>query len=769
MATTPLPVRRTGERGRDRPAPSFAILESKLAPGSPRPGSVARSRLVDRLLRSSAPVVAVIAPAGYGKTTVLRQWDDQDDRPFAWISLDEADNDPAVLASYLAAALDRIQPVDARVFRALRAQAAIRSVVVPRLGAALWAAPPFVLIVDGVHVLREQECHAVLTSLAHQLPEGAQIVLAGRSVAGIPLGRLRAHGQLEELGADELALDERETELLLAAAGVHATATELAEVKQSTEGWPAGVYFAALSIEAANGQRGAGGAFSGDDRVVRDYLALELLSKLSAAELRFVLRTAALDEMCGELCDAVLGETGSANMIDTLEQASLFVVPLDRDRRWYRYHRLCHQMLRSELERREPGAARDLQRKAAAWCEAHDRPEAALAYAEAAGDEDHVAALVAKLIMPLYSSGHSATVERWLKRLDGEILREHPALSVFGAFVHAFGGRPLEATRWAGVAESGVSARPLPDGGSSIEPWTALLRAVMCAHGVPRMREDAESALAGLTPDSMWRGTALLVLGVAHSLAGDETEAELVLADAAEIAVGAGATGTTCVILAERALLALGHGDIDSAEALLQIARATVREARLEGYATTALVHAASARCALRRGDPGAAGDYLARASGLRPLLTYALPWLSVQARLELARVYIGLADPGSARTLMAEVGAIRRRRPDLGVLGEQAAALSAQVASLRGAKVEWASTLTRAELRLLPLLTTHLSFREIGERLFVSRNTVKTEAISVYRKLGVRSRSAAIERAAELGLLDESTLRATHAAARTS
>ena len=193
---------------------------------------------------------------------------------------------------------------------------------------------------------------------------------------------------------------------------------------------------------------------------------------------------------------------------------------------------------------------------------------------------------------------------------------------------------------------------------------------------------------------------------------------------------------------------------------MLRVARAIVRDARLEGYATTALVHAASARCAIRRGDPGGAGDDLARARGLLSLLTYALPWLSVQARLELARTHVGLADPDGARVLMTEVAAIRRRRPDLGILGGQVDVLSAQLESLRGSAADWAATLTKAELRLLPLLTTHLTFREIGERLFVSRNTIKTEAISVYRKLGVRSRSAAIERAAELGLLDGSPAR---------
>ena len=210
-----------------------------------------------------------------------------------------------------------------------------------------------------MHLLQQQESLDTVASLFDHLPMGVQIALAGRSVRGIPLARLRAHGQLEELGADALALDEEESAVVLAAAGVQLTEDEVADVRQATEGWPAGVYFASLSIEASGGHERTGRPFSGDDRVVRDYLALELLSNLSAPEIRFVTRTAALDQMCGPLCDAVLGETGSAEMLESLEQASLFVVPLDRQRRWYRYHRLCHQMLRSELDRREPGAARE--------------------------------------------------------------------------------------------------------------------------------------------------------------------------------------------------------------------------------------------------------------------------------------------------------------------------------------------------------------------------------------------------------------------------
>ena len=464
----------------------FAFLESKLAPGYLRPGSVARVPLVDRLRRSAAPVVAVIAPAGYGKTTMLRQWAERDPRPFAWISVDEADNDPATLVTYLAAALDRMQPIDAGVFAALDSGAGVRSVVVPRLGATLFTAPPFVLVVDGVHMLRKPSASEHSSHLSTiSLPERRS---SSRGAAS-PASGWRACGRT---GSSRRSESRRSPSMsgragsVLAAADVRATADEVAHVREATEGWPAGVYFAALSIKASGGHEGASWAFSGNDEVVRDYLALELLSNLSASEARFVLRSAALDEMCGPLCDAALGESGSSEMLDVLEQASLFVVPLDRERHWYRYHRLCHQMLRSELDRREPGAARDVQRKAAAWCETHDLPEAALAYADAACDEEHVVALAASQIALLYSSGQIATVERLLNRLDGQMLRHNPAISVFGAYIHAVRGRPLEAERWAGLAGRAVASGPLPDGGTSIEPWIAVVRAFMCAGGIAR-------------------------------------------------------------------------------------------------------------------------------------------------------------------------------------------------------------------------------------------------------------------------------------------
>jgi LuxR family maltose regulon positive regulatory protein len=246
-----------------------------------------------------------------------------------------------------------------------------------------------------------------------------------------------------------------------------------------------------------------------------------------------------------------------------------------------------------------------------------------------------------------------------------------------------------------------------------------------------------------------------LLLSVAQLLLGDEEHPQATLAEVTEEAVRDGAVYAAVVALGERALLHLAHDEVDAAESHLLRAWSLVTEEVLADYGPTAILLAADARLALLRGDPVKARESLARAHRLRPQLTYAIPWYAAQTRLELARVHLELRDAAGATTLLSEVGDVLRHRPDLGVLPARAHELRGEIAAIGDPDDNWASSLTAAELRLLPLLTTHLSFREIAERLYVSRNTVKTQAISVYRKLGVSSRSDAIRRATELGLVD--------------
>jgi LuxR family maltose regulon positive regulatory protein len=732
---------------------SLPIVESKLRPHVGHRGGMPRTGLLDRLATSTGvPVVAVIAPPGYGKTMLLAQWAERDRRPFAWLSIDEYDNDPTVLLMHIAAALDRVEPIDPAVFAALASPGASTTAVVVRLGSALTAtAAPVVVVLDDAHLLQNWECLDAVAALIDDLPAGSQFLVASRGEPPLPLASLRASGRVLEIGREDLAMDRQEARLLLQAADVDLSGLDLDDLVRRTEGWPVALYLAALSVNAG----GAAVAFAGDDRYLVDYLQSVLLSRLPPRLVSFLTRTAVLDRMSGPLCDAILGLTGSAYLLESLERSNMLVILLDRRRRWYRYHQLFRELLRAELDRREPALVRELTQRAAEWCEANGQPEAAVEYAMAAGDADRAARLVVQLALPVYYSGRVATLQRWFDWFEhDQLIKRYAAVAVLGAWVHALVGHPAAADRWADAVEDGSFEGTLPDGSTSIDGWLALLRAVQCRDGVEQMRADAEAAFALVPTGSLWRATAHLLLGISHLLAGDQEVADRHLADAAEVGEQAGAD-TATVALAEQSIVAMARGDWPQAERLAERARSIARKAWLEEYVTSVLLYAAAARVAIHRGDLARAHQDLGRAQRLRPQITYALPFYAVQTRLELARAYVALGDAAAARTVLREADDVLGRRPGLGILRRQADELRAQLDAIRVEAIG-ASTLTAAELRLLQVLGTHHSFRAIGEQLYLSRHTVKSHAMSIYRKLGVSSRSEAIQRARELGLLAE-------------
>jgi LuxR family maltose regulon positive regulatory protein len=737
---------------------AFEVLPSKLTIPAERAGHVHRTGLVNRLRTArDARVVSIAAPAGYGKSTLLAQWAARDDRPFAWVSLDHRDNDPVVLLTHVAAALDGNETVDPRIFSSLAAAGSVWATSLPRLGTALSSLQdPFVLVLDDVHELHERDCLDALSALALHVPPESQLVLSGRTEAGLPIAKIRAAGALLELGHAELALSDSEAHSLLRGAGYEVDETEARELNARAEGWAAGLYLAVLSLRSGPTAPSKPANFAGDDRFVSDYLRSEHLSRVSPKQLRFLTRSAVLDRMSGPLCDAVLERTDSARMLESLEQANLFVVALDHRREWYRYHLLFRDMLRSELERREPELVSELNRRAAAWSVDNEKPECALEYAAAAGDLDTVAALIDRIAIPFYRTGRVATVERWLAPFDDPpLLRRYPSVATFGTWIHALRGRPGDAERWAYAVETSEYEGAMPDGTPSLAPWAATVRALLCRHGVEQMQADAEAAGEGLSPSSPWCPITLLLQGVGALLSAKGEEAQAIFVRAAELAASSGAVYVGVVAHAELALLALERGDVDAAEEHVHESRSFVGEEQIGEYVPTALLLAASAQVAVRRGAGSRARRELTLAQRLRPQLTHAISWLAVQAQLELAAAHLALEDPAGSTALVREAKDVLRRRPSLGTLVARVEALRRQIAASPQPSDGWASTLTTAELRLLPLLTTHFSFREIAERLFVSRNTVKTQAISVYRKLDASSRSEAVERAVQLGLVD--------------
>jgi LuxR family maltose regulon positive regulatory protein len=283
-----------------------------------------------------------------------------------------------------------------------------------------------------------------------------------------------------------------------------------------------------------------------------------------------------------------------------------------------------------------------------------------------------------------------------------------------------------------------------------------MLRAAMCRSGVDQMRRDAELSISALADASLWRPAALLLLGVAHVLAGETEAADEILVRAHAAATAANATEAAAFALAERSLLAGADDRWATAEMLVVEARETLRDAHLCDYATSALTYAASASAAAHHGNWVRARDDLQRMEQLLPTLSRAFPWLGAQVRIEAARARLVLSEADGAAALLAEAQNALARDPELGVLAAQAEELALELASRRPQGGDW-EQLTPAERRLLPLLTTHLTFREIADHLHVSRNTVKTQAICTYRKLGASSRSEAIQRAIDLGMMEPS------------
>ena len=706
---------------------------------------------MNRLRAAGAfPVVLVIAPAGYGKTTLVSQWAARDSRPFAWLSLDERDNDPVVLLRHVAAALDRVDPIGPAAAEPLRdPREPVWDHAVPRLARHLGSGGrPFVVALDDAHVLDSKESLAVVSTLIENIPPGSMIVLAGRSTPRLPVAALRVGGPLLEIGAYELALSRREAELLFRAAAVDFDEDEIATLVERTEGWAAGLYLAALA--GMDEERRAG--LTGDDRNLADYLHSEYLSALPPRLLEFLRRTSVLERMCPRLCNAVLERRDSAATLRSLEELNLFLVPLDGRREWFRYHRLFRQLLRRELEDHEPDLAATLHARAADWYEAQGDPESALVHADASGDCDRAARILGAIALEVRRTGRVAAIERWLACFDDEQLQRHPALAIHGSQIHALRGRPKEAERWLRAAERGASAQR--KGIASVRAWIAVMRSAMCARGPKRMKTDAEAALARRSRNGSWRSSALLMEGTAALLLGDEDRADSILAEAVAEAEELGSAETRAVAVGERSLLAAARDDHREAELLAQEAFRLVEDHQLGDYATSALALAVSARTLLRRGHWDSARHQIAMAEELTPSLTYVLPWLAVQVRLELGHAYVTLRDRERALHMLDEAREILELKPRLGNLAAAAGELAHDVDAMPKAEGGSTSGLTAAELRLLPLLSTHLSFREIGERLYVSRNTIKTQAISVYRKLGVSSRSEAIERAAELGLV---------------
>jgi LuxR family transcriptional regulator, maltose regulon positive regulatory protein len=734
---------------------AFPIFEAKLLPPQPPEGTIERGRLLDLLTeRPGSQLVSLIAPPGYGKTTLLAQWAAREERPLAWLTLDALDNDPAVLLSYLATALDRVYPIEATIKPGLaRAGRGVLATAVPRLVSELHRWPRGgVLVLDDAHRLTDRTCLDALAAILDHLPRGLRVAVAGRSEPELPIARLRAQRKLLEIGPVQLALDEEETAQLTAAAGHRLSPKEVRAMLARTEGWATGIY---LSLLARGRKSGAVGPIevSGGERHIASYLRSEFEQGLDEEDLDFLTRSAVLERIEPPVAEVVAHVPNAAERLRRLSAGNLLIQRIGPDETTYRYHNLLRDFLATELERREPGATPLLHRRAAAWYYDAGDADLAVEHALAGSDMDMAARYVTGLALQAVQQGHSATVYRWLQAFDTAALRRYPPLAVIASWIYLLTGRPEDADHAADVAEeAGFDGAPA-DGSASFTSQRAMLRSIMGRNGPRMVITDAQLAVSQERPDSPWRTNALMCLGAGHLLLGEVDRADEAYAAAVQ-AGGSSARVATMVALAKRASIRIRRRDWDGAEAFLSQARDRLDHGHYEDIVASLIVHAVGARIAINRGDQEKGREDLVAAQFVRPLTSHAIPWFSVDALLELARAYLAIADPAGAQMVLREAEAIVRRRPALGALIDELLVVRRQLSGA-SATLVGSSALTSAELRVLPLLPTYLSFQEIADRLMISRNTVKTHAMSIYGKLWASSRSEAVERAVELGLLE--------------
>jgi LuxR family maltose regulon positive regulatory protein len=711
--------------------------------------------LAPRLERLEESMVLVAAPAGYGKTTFLAQWEDADERPFAWITLDERYNDPVLLLGSIAAAIDEITPLDDGVFAPLLSpRPNLGDVVVPRLCHALrQCEQPFVIVLDDVHNLDNPEALRPLPGLASCLNAGSTLAITSREEPEMPLGRLRTQRRLGEVGARELMMTVPEAADLLEEAGLELDRAAVERLVERTEGWPAGLYLAALALSAEDDVERAVADFYGDDRFVADYVRDAFLDGLSAPDLDFLTRTSLLDRLFGPLCDAVLESGGSTEMLRRMARSNMLLVPLDRRDREYRYHALLQEMLRSELRRRDPGAEAQLHRRASDWYAEHDDVEGAVKHAIEAGDRGRAADLIWANAAGYAGRGRDATLRLWLSQFSEREITESPSLCLTAATTGLSAGDGAQVEHWTATAlESLKDAAP---GGDEMLALAArVIRATGAARdGVAQMGADVAGIYELLPGDSPWRSVCRLIEGTSHQLAGELERAQTLLEEGSRRGE-ASAPHIQTLCLAQLALIALDNDDQERADALAEEAIDQVRHFGLAEYPSSSLIFAVAALSRARNGSAADATRDLRKATELTSELNDLSPWYEAEVRVVAARALLLLDDVPAARAHLAQAARYLHRTPDATVIRGWIERAWAEIDTARSVVGRW--PLSPAELRLLHFLPTHLTFREIADDLFVSANTVKTQARSIYRKLGVSSRAEAVACARGAGLLDE-------------
>lgn len=736
------------------------LLTTKLHAPDPRQ-RIAREVLIERLREARDAKLALIrAPAGWGKSTLLSQWRaaEQGKRSFAWVTLDCSDSDPIRFWTYAVEALRLVAPeVGSGSVALLPAPGVdLASEVLPALVHDLaQIQAPVVLALDDYHQLEGDEVPATLRLLLEYLPDGVCIAIATRTEPSLAVARLRARGQLVEIDADELRFSPAETKVLLnELLALDLADEDVARLHERTEGWPAGIYLAALSLRNRPDRHEFILRFAGDDRHIVDYLGEEVLADLEPETRTLLLQTSILERISGPLCDAVTQTSGSGRKLEALARSNRFVVPLDERRDWYRCHHLFRACLNAELRLESPELVRDLHGRASSWFERAGLVADAIDHAIAGQDFTAASELLSAHWNAVVSAGGLRMVEMWLMGLPEHLVLGDARLCLVRAWTSFAKGVLEEVLPCVENAEAAPTPERLLDGTTSVASGAATLRASYWLRMGDFHKTVAFAREALALEHSPWRAISANCLGTASYWLDDIAVAREQLNET----INVGQELLPLVALFAMGLLALmdsERGDWSGVSRRLHDAREVIEARGLDEYWMTAAVSLVGGLAEEHGGDLDSAETLIARS-----LVLYRrskAPVETANALLHLARVHRGQALKALARDEIEEAAGLVRRCPASGPRIERLIARAqrgSQPPTRTGRAPVGAEELSEGELRVLRLLATELTQREIGGELFLSLNTVKSHARSIFRKLGVSGRAHAVERARELGLI---------------
>jgi ATP/maltotriose-dependent transcriptional regulator MalT len=731
------------------------LLLTKLHPPPQREQTVARDRLVQRLRpRVGVKLTVVAAPAGCGKTTLLGAWREAEAslRPVAWVTVDEGDNDPVVLWSHVLEALRRVCPGLA-VPPSPQGVGGERivSVLLPRLVNELVEQGDVALVLDDFHRLSPGVSRDSIAWLVEHAPSSFQLVLGTRSEPALALGLIRAHGELVEIRAHELGFTPDEAEALLnGSLKLDLAPEEIDVLVARTEGWPAGLYLAGLSLAGVVDRKAFVNTFGGSSRTVVDFLVGEVLEAHDPATQSLMLRSSILERLCGPLCDAVLEEDSSGRLLDALSRTNLFLIPLDDRGGWYRFHHLFAQLLRVELEDREPGLVPTLHRRAFAWHREHGSIDEAIEHGLEAGAFAETGELIAARWLEHVNVGRYETVYGWVDRLPADLLHASAPLLHARAWVATHTARREEAAHAMAVAERlpDFSRGPLPDGTGSAEGGIAVLRAAFPWDDVGAGYASALRAAELEQPESPFWPLVCYACGWCHFFVGEFTDADRWFAAAADAGMRAGHGPVACIAPGYRSLIAAELGDVDRQSLFADQAMKIMYELGLDELCRGDVGIAFGVSLAAR-GELAAAAAELEYCVG--NLRAFGHPIYLANALIRQIPILRDLGETDAAATAIAEARATVDSCPDPGILEERLAALERSPRTRSG---QQGTALSERELSILRALAGPLSQRDIGRELYLSHNTIHSHTRSIYRKLGASSRAEALQLARGRGLI---------------